>query len=446
VGATLTHLVGRRAIATQVGLTLMAAALLVGCKGPSQPAHPVLNLDPVAAPVDAPLSIQLKGLEPSQQVTLRAHTSDQAGATWSSSATYKADDGGVVDLSRRKPVAGSYDTTDTMGLLWSLAPDGGSTAGFFVPPVSGEEVVTLTAEVGGRQVAIRTLTRLVKSPDVSSQVEQLAEAGFRGEYFARSGTSRHEALMVFGGSEGGLSTTILASLLAGRGYPTLALAYFGLPGLPDVLENIPLEYFVRALEWLRERPEVDPSHVLVLGISRGSEAALLLGANFPELVQGVIACVPSSVANPGLDPTVGLASAAWTLGGEPVPTVTVAEYGDPKPAGDPAAIIPVERIRGPVLLVAGQADRLWPSSAYARAIIARLDDAHDGFLHRDLDYPAAGHAVGALVPNLPESDTVVTSRYGLLNLGGTRAADAAAKADAWPKLLAFLSLAGQTGS
>ena len=422
----------------------MAAALLVGCQGISQQAHPVLNLDPVAAPVDAPLSIQLKGLEPSQQVTIRAHTSDQGGATWSSSATYTADDAGVVDLSRRKPVAGSYNTTDTVGLLWSLAPDGGGTAGFFVPPVSGE-VVTLTAEVGGRQVAIRTLTRLVKSPDVSSQVEQFAEAGFRGEYFARSGTSRHEALMVFGGSEGGLSTT-LASLLAGHGYPTLALAYFGLPGLPDALENIPLEYFVRALKWLREQPEVDPSHVLVLGVSRGSEAALLLGSNFPELVEGVIACDPSSVANPGLDPTGGLASAAWTLGGKPVPTVSVSELGDPKPAGDPAAIIPVERIRGPVLLVAGQADRLWPSSAYARAIIARLDDAHDGFLHQDLDYPAAGHAVGALVPNLPEPDTVVTSRYGLLDLGGTRAADAAAKADAWPKLLAFLSLAWQTGS
>jgi hypothetical protein len=78
--------------------------------------------------------------------------------------------------------------------------------------------------------------------------------------------------------------------------------------------------------------------------------------------------------------------------------------------------------------------------------MVRLDDAHDGFLHQNLDYPAAGHAVGALVPNLPESDTVVTSRYGVLNLGGTRAADAAAKEDAWPKLLAFLSLAAQTGS
>jgi dienelactone hydrolase len=445
VGATLTHLVGRRAVATHVGLTLMAAALAVGCQGPSQQARPILNLDPVVAPVEAPLSIRLKGLEPSQLVTLRSHTSDQAGQTWSSSATYKADGGGVVDLSRTKPVAGSYDTADTMGLLWSMTPDGASTAGFFAPPASGEEV-TLTAEVAGRQVATRTLTRLVKSSDVSSQVEQLAEAGFRGEYFASSGTSRHEALMVFGGSEGGLSTTTLASLLAGHGYPTLALAYFGLPGLPDVLENIPLEYFVRALEWLRGRPEVDPSHVLVVGISRGSEAALLLGSDFPTLVQGVIACVPSSVANPGLGATGEFTSAAWTLAGKPVPTVTVAELGDPAPAGDPAAIIRVERIRGPVLLVAGGADRLWPSSAYARAIMVRLDDAQDRFLHQELDYPAAGHAVGALVPNLPESDTMITSRYGLLNLGGTRAANAAAKADAWPKLLAFLTLAGQTGT
>jgi hypothetical protein len=70
-----------------------------------------------------------------------------------------------------------------------------------------------------------------------------------------------------------------------------------------------------------------------------------------------------------------------------------------------------------------------------------MSDAQDGFLHQDLDYSAAGHSVGAVVPNLPESDAVVTSPDGLLNPGGTPHGRGA-KADAWPKLLAFLSLAG----
>ena len=38
----------------------------------------------------------------------------------------------------------------------------------------------------------------------------------------------------------------------------------------------------RALRWLRAQPQVDSRHVLTLGVSRGSEAALLLGAYYPR--------------------------------------------------------------------------------------------------------------------------------------------------------------------
>jgi hypothetical protein len=42
-----------------------------------------------------------------------------------------------------------------------------------------------------------------------------------------------------------------APLLALHGYATLALAYFGLPGLPRGLVNIPLEYFGKAIAHVR---------------------------------------------------------------------------------------------------------------------------------------------------------------------------------------------------
>ena len=37
---------------------------------------------------------------------------------------------------------------------------------------------------------------------------------------------------------------------ASEGVATLALAYFGMPGLPRTFERIPLEYFAKALSWL----------------------------------------------------------------------------------------------------------------------------------------------------------------------------------------------------
>ncbi|HSR22267.1 MAG TPA: hypothetical protein VLW53_01865 [Candidatus Eisenbacteria bacterium] len=42
---------------------------------------------------------------------------------------------------------------------------------------------------------------------------------------------------------------------------------------------------------------MDPARLLVMGASRGGEAALLLGADFPDLIHAVAAYVPSSSAN-----------------------------------------------------------------------------------------------------------------------------------------------------
>jgi predicted esterase len=111
------------------------------------------------------------------------------------------------------------------------------------------------------------------------------------------------------------------------------LAYFKAPGVPQKLLNIPLEYFRGALAWLERQPEVDAQRTAVLGISRGSEAALLLGVHYRDLVHGVFALMPSSVVNCGIrDYTApDCIGAAWTLGGKPLP------YGSKRRCSWPAA-------------------------------------------------------------------------------------------------------------
>ena len=182
------------------------------------------------------------------------------------------------------------------------------------------------------------------------------------------------------------------------------------------------------------QPGVLANEMYVSGGSRGSEAALLLGAYYPGLVHGVIASSPGYVT---LCSYPGCTGPAWTLHGKPLPYTN----GPDNPA--PAAVIPVQKINGPLLLDCGTADQIWNSCAHAQAIqhhLTAVGDRHPHVLYR---YLGAGHGVNGLIPYEPSSSGAV----GLDVLGGTPQANTDADARLWPEVLSFLANpAGQTGT
>jgi dienelactone hydrolase len=322
-----------------------------------------------------------------------------------------------------------------MGLFEALAAR--HEQGLFLP--RNPTMFTLTASVPGVPAVSVEVIRDLTGPGVTCSGLSVARIGFYGLYCSPAPQpGLRPPVLVFGGSEGGLSTASTAELLASRGFPALALAYFDEPGLPDALDQIPLEYFIRAANWLGAQPGADAQELAVWGDSRGSEAALLLGAYFPGVVHAVIAGSPSSVTNPAVSLThpVPGTDSAWTLNGQPLPVAL--PYGDPASQFDPAAVIPVQKIAGPVLLLVGADDRLWPSPAYARAIMRRLDADHDPYPHQDLVFPEAGHLAGAAFP-YDVGPTALTEPMGTLELGGTSFANSVAETSAWQHVLAFLN-------
>src|SRR3954469_17280509 len=84
-------------------------------------------------------------------------------------------------------------------------------------------------------------------------------AGLVGELHLPPGPGRAPGLLILGGSEGGHGAAYhFAKVFAARGFASLGLAYFGDPGVPATLENVPLEYFTQAIDWLAAQPGVDP--------------------------------------------------------------------------------------------------------------------------------------------------------------------------------------------
>lgn len=390
----------RGTLATVVILGLGAATLVAGCTEPGPTGREEIVVSDVDGPFE-PLAIEVDGLRPGRQVRLES-TYDGLEA-W---ATFDVPEDGRLDLAAAQPVEGTWSRPDAMGPFWSMRPGSAGVAGL---ALDGPYIVELTVLDGDVTLASTTVTRPGLRPE-GVQVTEVRDNGLIGVYAlprTLAAGERRPAVLAFGGSEGGLAGGgLLATQVASLGYPALGIAYFGEPGLPPKLENVAVEEFLTALEWLRGRPEVDSRHVLAFGASRGGELALWLAAHRGDLVEGAIA--PVGADRLIRSPTS--AGPAWTLDGEPLPYADTApfpgqpdddadygdaDYGDPD-YGD--ALIPVEAIAGPIVLACGGRDELWNSCALMDRIIARLGaDADVVAIREDL----AGHYV-ALPPYLPQ--------------------------------------------
>jgi len=401
---------------------------------------PRLEITPDTVLVDDRFRVAVAGLTPGQDVTIRA---DDNRGVWHSSTTVRAD------------AQGRAEVADPMRLIWSATGDRPQPG----TPGTGVQPWTFTAEVDGQVIATRTIRRRAIAEGV--RAVPVRERGLAGVAYYPPGPGPHPAMIVLPGSTGGIpGPGNHAGGLASRGFVILALGYFNAEGLPPLLQNIPLEYFATAVDWLKAQPAVDATRIGVLGTSRGGELALLLGATYPSAFRVVVANVPSNVVWPGLSQDSEVP--AWTLNGKPVASIpghfTPADHALSgrdrflKRLQDRAAVaraeIQVERIDAPVLLFSGKDDQLWPSDIFAARVVERLKARHFKHPVEHYSYENAGHQMTR--PFVPTSDVRQVRIHPISKRpnmpGGTPEGQARANEDSWARLLAFLDKYLRNGS
>jgi dienelactone hydrolase len=280
------------------------------------------------------------------------------------------------------------------------------------------------------------------------------DEGLVGTLFLPATQPPYPVVITLGGSIPGIFTPP-AIMLASQGIAALALAYFGIEHLPRELKRIPLEYVGRAIRWCRERKELRPEAVAVAGASRGGELALLVAAMFSELV-AVVAWSPSGVMYGGMVKKNEDSVAAWCLGGQDLPFArldrTAVNWNERPVRLTPgfvaglldeatvtAAEIPVERINGPVLLVSGTDDQVWPSSTLADIAVRRLRRYSHPFTVEHLCYEGAGHQIGPLIAPLGSTHFVHPVLGYDCEMGGTLELNVEASRDCWTRTVAFFN-------
>jgi dienelactone hydrolase len=426
-----------------------------------------LEITPHTSLIDEPVSIRLSGLQPRQHVTIHAHTLDGFHQRWQSTAMFVADEQGMVDLSTQKPLSGSYREADPMGLFWSMSviEKGKKKKVFFARNKSRPMTVTFSAVVEGATVTTASIQRLFAAPSVTSIA--VADQDFVGTLFVPPGPGPHPVALILNGSDGGMRECA-ASLLASRGYAGLALAYFsgfsGIEDCPKDLIEIPLEYFASAIHWLQEQEAIDGEKIAVIGHSRGGELALLLGATFPT-IKAVVGGAPGAYVQSGLRNMQTVPQSAWTHHGKPLPYVpmktnfldyaqnfwkfvrhkpftlrTAFLKGTERLSITDETTIPVENSRGPLLLISGKDDQLWPSDVYAEVIVERLKKYNYTYPVEHVCYEQAGHFVCFPygLPSLPPMLELATGPV-VIGFGGAASFQAKATVDSWQKILAFLA-------
>jgi dienelactone hydrolase len=370
-----------------------------------------ISIQPAEALYGTPFSMTISGLKPGEEATLKARSIDGSGIIWVSTATFKADGSGVIDLSKQAPLSGDYEEPDVMGPLWSMKPSNARNEDRAFRKYGHGLTVQYQAINAKGETATACLKRTYQKPDEGLVQVQMDANGCKGFLFYPETGGPFPGIILLSGSGGGMNTT-LAKAFASYGFATLALAYFRYPGLFGYLEEIPLEYFQGAFEWMRNHRAVQKTKLGLVGHSKGGECALLLASLYDEF-HAVVAYVPSAYVWKCISPQ---AKSSWSFAGKGLPFISTIEtqeevqqfyrgeissirkwYADGLAAAGPdlieKAAIPVEKIKAPVFLASDKDDRTWPSSEFCETIVQRLEAHHFPYEYKHVCGERAGHHI-----------------------------------------------------
>ncbi|XP_010305110.2 acyl-coenzyme A thioesterase 1-like [Balearica regulorum gibbericeps] len=389
---------------------------------------------------DDPVQVRVAGLLPQQAVTLRASLVDESGELFQAHAHYRAGSSGELDLSRSPALGGSYLGVEPMGLLWSLK----SKAPY--KRLAKRNVLTpfcVDLEVyEGHGDMSRLLGKCTNERwFLGEGVKRISvrEGHLKATLFLPPGPGPFPGLIDLYGSGGGL-VEYRASLLASRGFVTLALAYMAFEDLPAMPEVLELSYFEEAVNFLRKQQQVKDTGIGVLGLSKGADLALSMATFLP----GIKAAV--SISGSGFNSFIPLQGDGFIVPPHPY------DLGRMKTSDesglvdfsdilddhrDPATWdcrIPMERSLAKFLFLSGLDDMNWKSDLYCQDAVQRLQR-----YGREVEfcfYSGAGHLLEP--PYLPLCQASIHKVLGVfVHWGGQWRDHAKAQEDAWHRIQAF---------
>ncbi|RZJ29467.1 MAG: dienelactone hydrolase [Brevundimonas sp.] len=283
--------------------------------------------------------------------------------------------------------------------------------------------------------------------------------GFPHAVLYTVGEEARPVVVILHGADGNdEASTRFGPILARMGYAAVGLPYYSpnwgeygpppkFPDLPGSFIDIRVDQISDLREALRGLPGADVERFGLFGASKGAEFALIAGSRYPW-IDSIVAYAPTDVVWEGWGLEMLEAEgtrSSFSFAGQPLPFMPYRGFVEgllAGPAADLRAIhangridhpekeadarIPVEAYPGDLLLIAGGQDAQWDAARAATAILEARTRAE--LETTALIYPDAGHDL------VGDGGVRQTERSG-----GSPEADAAARQDAWPQVVAFMA-------
>ena len=357
-----------------------------------------IELIPASELADESFNIVINDLKPRETYRVEMFLSDYYcinppmrlahDVLWKSTATFVSDTNGIINISQTPSCSGSYEGISTMGLFFNAKPLTNKRKklpnSLSKIPLLDHFFVGIKIMQGNTVIAERTFTRHYMSLQISHQ--DIYGKHFQVRLFYDKKAIKTPALIIVSGSEGRIEKAQnIAQLLSSRGYICLAIAYFGLEGLPKHLKRIPLECLVEAKSYLCQYPQVDSERIGIYGRSKGAELVLAEESIFND-VQCLVLNSPSDVVYEGIIGKWRSHTSFWTHLQKELPYQKF-RFRDylfsklfrkdfPK---DCSARIDIGQMHSPILLLGSTVDEIWDASSAIGDIVSYYKGHHITF-------------------------------------------------------------------
>ncbi len=421
-----------------------------------------VNNIPRTSLVDEKLhGVSIHGLEPRAPVTVHLNVTNGININCDSVNIFVPDDQGKLDLDYARPLrlAGLARTyhqqIDSMGMFRTLINRQGWDYRFWSADVSKPLTCTLSVYYGmmtswkhpRRPLAVETFERHLMAEGVTRY--EVNHGRVRGTMFLpqRADKNKPCILTLHGGTKRGKVCEDIAALLASRGFPSLALGYFGLKGLPKQLYAQPLDmsYFEEAINYVTGLPETDSSGVGLWGISKGGEVCLSMCAFFPDQIKAVTLtnCMLRALGIPVIYKDQTIKTCVMPLTTRQVGPNLFSMRGNDFEilnSGEDSSSIPFWNTNAPFLYVASGDDHCIDSYMHGQKALESLAARGKGGNFKLLHYPQMGHLTDLPYSSVATSDANpgLKSREHRMYYGGDDfEAHSLGQEDAWKKTIEF---------